>query len=141
VAAIKAKKSFYDLAQDRSLQASTADGTLAILASPEKSFDLHPLAQGSEQFRIAKILTVFSDLETADVRDDWDFLDVELYSEPESSPLPDSFGGLSGSPVFRFPKTKNLQFEEWTEVEPVLVGVVFWQERSLLFRSFIFKKK
>jgi len=129
VAAIKAKKSFYDLTQDRSLQASTSDGPLAILGSPEKCFDLHPLAHGSEQFVIAKILTLLSDFEATDIREEWDFLDVKLYPEPEPSPLPDSFGGLSGSPVFRFPKTKDLRFEEWPKVEPVLAGVVFWQER------------
>lgn len=133
ISEIQAKKVFYGLtlSGDRLREASTDDGILAVVGSPAEWFNPGPHAHGQELFRLATIVTIFSELESRDVHDEWDFLNVILYPATavnEGRPLPSSFEGVSGGPVFRFPGTKKMPFEEWTKVEPVLAGIVFWQE-------------
>ena len=132
ISEIEAKKAFYDLTLTRNslLQASTDDEILAGLDSIEEWFDPEPHTHGKELFKLATILTIFRDFESQDVRGEWDFLNVKLYPAPATNAafqLPTSFGGFSGGPVFRYPITKKMRFEEWSSVEPALAGIVFWE--------------
>ena len=133
ISEIQAKRVFYNLTLpgDRLREASRDDGILAVVGSPAGWLSPGPFAHGKELFELASVVAIFSERESRDVRGEWDFLNVISYPATavnEGRSLPSSLGGLSGGPVFRFPGTKKMPFDEWTKVGPVLAGIVFWHE-------------